>query len=143
MNRCTPMKQADVHQLVLDVVREVARGRHLASGTEFSRIGIGPWQRQRFFGPLRDAFNRHGLDIEGGGVTRGSFTRFETLRQVQAAIWQNVKTRVPAAVPVRQAVSRGTRSVTGSPPSTVADVNSYDLVPPRLNPPARMGARPR
>ena len=85
------MKQTDVHQLVLDIVREVARGRPVASGTDFSQIGIGPWQRQRFFGPLRDAFNRHGLDIAGSGVTRGSFTRYQTLREVQVAIWTNVR----------------------------------------------------
>ena len=89
-NRCTPMKQADVYQLVLDVVREVARGRHLSSGTEFSRIGIGPWQRQRFFGPLRDAFNRHGLDVTGRGITRESFRHYQTVREVQVAIWNNI-----------------------------------------------------
>ena len=101
------MKQRTVYQLVLYVVRQVARGRPVASRTEFSHIGIGPWQRQRFFGPLRDAFNRHGLDIRGGGVTQGSFTHFETLRQVQAAIWQNVRIPIPARLPVRQAVSAG------------------------------------
>jgi hypothetical protein len=85
------MKQADVHQLVLDVVREVARGRHVAPGTEFSRIGIGPWQRQRFFGPLRDAFNRHSLDVTGRGVTRESFKHYHTVREVQAAIWKSVE----------------------------------------------------
>ena len=85
------MQQADVHQLVLDVVREVARGRHVGPGTEFSRIGIGPWQRQRFFGPLRDAFNRHSLDITGSGLTRGAFAHYHTLREVQAAIWKSVR----------------------------------------------------
>jgi hypothetical protein len=85
------MKQTDVRQLVLDIVREVAHGRPVAPRTEFSQIGIGPWQRQRFFGPLRDGFNRHGLDITGGAVTREAFTRFQTLGDVQAAIWNNVR----------------------------------------------------
>ena len=52
------MKHSDARQLVLDVVREVAQGRPIDSGTEFSRVGVGPWQRQRLFGPLRDAFGR-------------------------------------------------------------------------------------
>ena len=104
------MKQRAVHQLVLDVIREVAQGRPVASDTQFSHIGIGRWQRQRFFGPLRDAFNRHGVNIRGGGVTQGSFTHFETLRQVQAAIWQNVKVPIPAAVPIRNAGPAGRSS---------------------------------
>ena len=99
------MKQSAAYRLVLDVIREVAQGRPVASGTQFSDIGIGPWQRQRFFGPLRDAFSRHGLDISSGGVEQGSFTRFDPLRQVQAAIWQVVKTPVPAAVPICQALT--------------------------------------
>ena len=94
------MKQADVHRLVLDVVREVARGRPVASGTKFSRIGIGPWQRQRFFGPIRDAFNRHGLDITGNDLTREGFTHYQTLREVQAAVWNSVR---PAQVSARVA----------------------------------------
>jgi hypothetical protein len=94
------MKEKAVHELVLHVVREVARGRHVDSGTKFSNIGIGPWQRQRFFGPLRDAFGQHGLDISGDGVTRASFTQFETLRQLQAAIWQNVKGPITAVTPL-------------------------------------------
>jgi hypothetical protein len=85
------MKQAEFRQLVLDVVRKVARGRPVAAGTEFSRIGIGAWQRQRFFGPLRDAFQRLGLDIAGGGVTRESFTHYRTVREVQAAIWNALR----------------------------------------------------
>ena len=89
------MKQSDVRQLVLDVVREVAPGRPIASGTEFSRVGVGPWQRQRFFGPLRDAFGRHGFDITGDALTRESFTHFQTLREVQAAVWKSVR-RGPA-----------------------------------------------
>jgi hypothetical protein len=99
------MKQSAVYQLVLDVIREVAQGRPVASRTQFSQIGIGPWQRQRFCGPLRVAFNRHGLDINGGGVTPGSFTHFNSLRQVQAAIWQIINTPVPAVVPIRQALT--------------------------------------
>src|SRR5687768_3795845 len=91
------MKRSEVHQLVLDVVRQVARGRPVASGTEFSRIGIGAWQRQRFFGPLRNAFNRRGLDITGGGVTRESFTHYQTLRQLQAAVWNNLRAGRPPA----------------------------------------------
>jgi hypothetical protein len=89
------MKQTDVRQLVLDVVREVAPGRHIASGTKFSHVGVGPWQRQRFFGPLRDAFNRHGLDITGRGVTREGFTHYETLREVRAAVWKNLRSAPP------------------------------------------------
>jgi hypothetical protein len=85
------MKQTDVRRLVLDIVREVAPGRPIASGTEFSHVGVGPWQRQRFFGPLRDAFSRHGFDITGGAVTREAFTHFQTLGEVQAAIWKNVR----------------------------------------------------
>ena len=96
------MRQSAVYELVLDVIRKVAQGRPVASRTQFSRIGIGPWQRQRFFGPLRDAFNRHGLDISGGGLAHGSFTRFATLRQVQAAIWQIVKS-TPVSAAVRSA----------------------------------------
>src|SRR5688572_27605388 len=98
------MKQSAAYRLVLDVIREVAQGRPVASGTQFSDIGIGPWQRQRFFGPLRDAFNRHGLDISGGGIKQGSFTAFDSLRQVQAAIWQIIKPPVTAAVPLREAL---------------------------------------
>jgi hypothetical protein len=94
------MKQTAVYRLVLDVIREVAQGRPVAARTQFSHIGIGPWQRQRFFGPLRDAFNRHGLDISGGGVGQRSFTHFDSLRQVQDAIWQIVKTPIPATVPI-------------------------------------------
>jgi hypothetical protein len=89
------MKQAESRQLVLDVVRKVARGRPVASGTEFSRIGIGPWQRQRFFGPLRNAFRRRGIDIMGCGVTRESFTHYRTVREVQAAIWSNLRAGRP------------------------------------------------
>ena len=85
------MKRSEVHRLVLDVVRQVARGRPVGPGTEFARIGIGAWQRQRFFGPLRDAFHRRGLDITGGGVTRESFTNYQTLRQVQAAVWNGLR----------------------------------------------------
>ena len=85
------MKQTDVRQLVLDVVREVLPGRPIASGTEFSHVGVGPWQRQRFFGPLRDAFSRHGLDITGDAVTREAFTQFQTVGDVQAAVWDNVR----------------------------------------------------
>jgi hypothetical protein len=85
------MKRTDANQLVLDVVRRVARGRPVAAGTRFTRIGIGAWQRQRFFGPLRDAFNRHGLDITGNDVTRQGFAHYETLREVQAAVWNNVR----------------------------------------------------
>ena len=70
------MKRTDVYQLVLDVIRDVARGRPVVSGTDFSRIGIGPWQRQRFFGPLHAAFKRYDLDITRAGVTRESFTHF-------------------------------------------------------------------
>jgi hypothetical protein len=99
------MKQTEVRQLVLDVVRKVARGRPVASGTEFSRIGIGPWQRQRFFGPLRDAFHRRGLDITGGGVTRESFTHYRTLREVQAAIWNNLRAGRPRPGPRRDSDS--------------------------------------
>jgi hypothetical protein len=88
------MKQTEVHRLVLDVVREVAPGRAITAGTQFSHIGIGAWQRQRFFGPLRDGFNRHGFDITGDAVTREGFTHYETMREVQAAIWKNLK-RVP------------------------------------------------
>ena len=90
-NRSTPMNRAGVHDLVRDVVREVALGRYLAAGTEFSRIGIGPWQRQRFFGPLRDAFNRRGLDVTGRGLERESFMHYHTLGEVQAAIWESVR----------------------------------------------------
>jgi hypothetical protein len=85
------MKQTEVHQLVLEVVRGVARGRPVTRDTEFSQIGIGPWQRQRFFGPLRDAFNHHGVDITGGGVTSETFTHYQTMREVQAAVWTNVR----------------------------------------------------
>ena len=85
------MKQAEVRQLVLDVVRRVARGRPVAAGTDFSILGIGVWQRQRFFGPLRDAFRRLGLDITGGGVTRESFKHYRTMREVQAAIWNALR----------------------------------------------------
>jgi hypothetical protein len=88
------MRKPEVYHLILDVVRDIASGRPVASGTEFSQIGIGPWQRQRFFGLLRDAFNRHGLDITGSGVTREGFTYYETLREVQAAIWTNLE-RLP------------------------------------------------
>jgi hypothetical protein len=85
------MKQADVRQLVLDVVREVAPGRPIAFGTNFSSVGVGPWQRQRFFRPLRNAFSRHGLDITGDALTREAFTHFQTLGDVQAAIWNNIR----------------------------------------------------
>jgi hypothetical protein len=96
------MTQKDVHRLVLDVVRDVALGRPVAADTDFSDIGIGRWQRQRFFGPLRDAFNQHGVDITGVGVTRECFAQYRTLRDVQGAVWRNVRpgpTRVrPSAV---------------------------------------------
>jgi hypothetical protein len=85
------MKQTEVRQLVLDVVRRVARGRSVAAGTDFSILGIGAWQRQQFFGPLRDAFRRLGLDITGGGVTRESFRHYRTMREVQAAIWNTLR----------------------------------------------------
>jgi hypothetical protein len=98
------MTQKDVHRLVSDVVRDVARGRPVASDTDFSDIGIGPWQRQRFFGPLRNAFNRHGVDITGVGVTRECFTHYRTLRDVQVAIWKNVR---PGPTPARRSVSGG------------------------------------
>ena len=99
------MKQKDVHQLVLDVVRAVARGRPVASDTDFSEIGIGPWQRQRFFGPLRDAFSHHGVDITGGGVAPESFTHYQTVREVQAAVWKNVR---DGSAPVRPSAFRPT-----------------------------------
>ena len=85
------MRQSTVYRLVLDVIRQVARGRPVASRTLFSHIGIGPWQRQRFFGPLRDAFNRHGLDITSSGLTQRAFAHYHTLREVQAAIWKSVR----------------------------------------------------
>jgi len=90
------MRQTDVRRLVLDVVRRFAPGRPIASGTEFSHIGVGPWQRQRFFGPLRDAFGRHGFDITDDALNREAFTHFQTLREVQAAVWNNVR-RGPAS----------------------------------------------
>jgi hypothetical protein len=99
------MKQAEVRQLVLDVVRRVARGRPVASGTDFSLLGIGAWQRQRFFGPLRDAFQRRGLDITGGGVTRESFTRYRTMREVQAAIWNVLRAGRTRPAPGHDSVS--------------------------------------
>jgi hypothetical protein len=90
------MTQKYVYRLVLEVVRGVARGRPVDSDTDFSDIGIGPWQRQRFFGPLRDAFNRDGVDITGVGVTRECFTHYRTLRDVQVAIWRNIRPRADA-----------------------------------------------
>lgn len=85
------MKKSVVYQNVLDIVREVARGRPVTLGTDFSRIRIGPWQRQRFFGPLRDGFTHSGVNITGGGLTRESFTHFQTLREVQAAVWNSIR----------------------------------------------------
>jgi hypothetical protein len=99
------MKRAEVHQLVLDVVRRVARGRPVAAGTDFSQLGIGAWQRQRFFGPLRDAFHRLGLDITGGGVTRESFMHYRTMREVQAAIWNTLRPGQPPPGPRRDSDS--------------------------------------
>ena len=98
------MTQKHVYRLVLDVVRDVARGRPVDSDTDFSAIGIGPWQRQRFFGPLRDAFNRDGVDITRVGLTPECFTDYRTLRDVQVAIWKNVRPRADTGEPV---VSRG------------------------------------
>jgi hypothetical protein len=74
----------------------------VAASTQFSHIGIGPWQRQRFFCPLRDAFNRHGVEISGRGLEQGSFTSFDSLRQVQAAIWQIVRAPIRTAIPLSQ-----------------------------------------
>jgi hypothetical protein len=82
------MTRALVHRLVRDVVRAEARGRPVRAGTEFSRIGIGPWQRQRFFGPVRSALLRRAVDIGAAGVTRESFMDFRRLLDVQAAVWR-------------------------------------------------------
>ncbi len=80
------MPQSETDQLVLDTIREVARGRPLSAGTRFTRVGIGPWQRQRFFGPLRLALLRRGLDIHDAGVTRESFKAMQSPSEVQRLI---------------------------------------------------------
>ena len=82
------MTRALVHRLVRDVVRAEAPGRPVHAGTQFSRVGIGPWQRQRFFGPVRSALLRRAVDIRDAGVTRESFQDFRRLLDVQAAVWR-------------------------------------------------------
>ena len=85
------MTRALVHGLVRDVIPAEARGRPVRAGTEFSRIGIGPWQRQRFFGPVRRALLRRAVDIREAGVTRESFRDFRGLPDVHAAVWRAVE----------------------------------------------------
>jgi hypothetical protein len=85
------MTRALVHRLVGDVIRAEARGRPVQPGTEFSRIGIGQWRRQRFFGPVRSALARRAVDVLHGGVTRESFRDLRVLPDVRAAVWRWVE----------------------------------------------------
>ena len=79
------MKQARVHRLILDIVREVAHGRPVTSETDFSQIGIGPWRGGRHTVELDG--HRWAFHVVDAGDTHVATVATDDVRAVVDARW--------------------------------------------------------